>query len=158
MGFLGNLIRKKLIKQTSQTIFSVYGKMKKENPNFNEKDILESLIVMRKPYWDCRSSFIMFKNHLAFNHSLLDKLQIGSFIEIINIWESIIVNPNDIRNQSITMRELRDMITDIVNITFEVRGVISASEENSVKDSEIEIWMGYSCETIGRLGGKIYQT
>lgn len=158
MSFLENLIRKKLIKQTSQTIFSVYQKIKKENPNFSEKEILELLIVMRKPYWDRCSSLVMFKNHLAFNHSLLGKLQIGSFIEIINIWESIIINPNDIRNQSIAMSELRKMITDIVDITLEVRGLIPVSEKHPVKDSEIEIWMGYSCETIGRLGGKIYQT
>lgn len=157
MGFLGNLIRKNLIKQTSRTIFSAYLKIKNENPDLSEKDILESLIASRKPYWEYRSTLVLFKGHLAFTSSFFNDIGIGSLIEMINIWELIIINPNDTKDQNITICELQDMIKDVVDITFEIRDVIPASEKHSVKDSAIETWMGYACETIGRLGGKIYQ-
>ena len=153
MGLAGNSIRRNSIKQTSQTIYSVYQKIKREDPKLSGKEILELLIMYRRPFWDGDFINITFKGYPAF--VLYDDLGIGDFILLINIWESIIADPSQIKDQSTTMSELKVMIKEAVEITFEALGVPINSENNTTKDQQIENYFSYTIDEIKKLGGRI---
>lgn len=150
---LKNMIKNNFIKKTSQKIFEVCLKLKNENPNSTKKEILEMLLVLRRPFWNGDFNTVTFKDCPAF--TLQDDTQIGTFIILINIWETIIIDPTQISSQHIIISELRKMITNVVEIAIEVTNPSTHFNTNFDKESVIKDYVNYTVDIVNRLGGKI---
>jgi len=149
---LKNIMRNNLIKKTSQIIFDAYLKLINENFNSTKREVLEILLVSRRPFWNGDFNTVTFKDCPAF--TLLDNTQIGTFIILINIWESIIIDPKQINLQHVSMSELKEMVGNVVDITFEVTNN-NQTNTNFDKNSIIEDYVNYSVDIVNRLGGVI---
>jgi len=149
MGFFRNIP----IKWTTNTIHKTYIKIRGAYPDLSEMEVLQRIIELRGPFWRLDSEGnTIFKGYSAF--VINDKLQIGRFIMLINIWESIIATPKNICSQSTSMPELRELIVNIETITLNIFLPSSESAE-TILDGTTEKYLTYCLDVINKLGGKI---
>lgn len=150
-----NFLKKKFVKWTSNTIVKSYLAVKMEDQNLKESDILKILVIKRGPFWRLENNIAFFKGKPAF---IIEegKMEIGAFMMLINIWETVIADPGKVSSQYITKRELEEMIIDIESIVFDLLLPNPQIEDILGQRSIIEQYLEMSIDTIGGLGGRVF--